>query len=131
MADLSDLQAAQTIKIAGASTSGVESTYADVSANQELKAVDILGVSVVQNTLSVGTGASVELKVGGSPLTNRKSIIIQAQGSNLTYGFSSGSQPFTIANGTTITLSLGPGISVWARRSSGIGSVNVAIAEFA
>lgn len=72
----------------------------------------------------------MEVKVGATPLMNRKSVLIQAQGSNVTYGFSAGSQPFTLSNGSTITLAVGDGVRVWVDRSS-IGNVNVAIAEFA
>lgn len=72
----------------------------------------------------------MEVKVGATPLINRKSVLIQAQGSNVTYGFSAASQPFTLSNGSTITLAVGDGVRVWVDRSS-IGNVNVAIAEFA
>lgn len=76
------------------------------------------------------TGSPVEVKVGASPLVNRKSVLIQAQGSNVVYGFSSTVQPFTLANGSTITLAVGDGVRVWVDRTSN-GNVNVAIAEFA
>lgn len=208
MADLTDLQAAETVKIAGANTSGSESNFVDstnagalhvnlrnnagtetgisttpirvdptgtttqpvsdaggsltvdgtvtanqgtsntatngwfakitdgtdtvdVSANSELRSSDILQTAVVQGTVTVSVaGAAVELKVGGSTLTNRKSVKFQAQGTNVIYGYSSGSQPFLVANGETIAESLGPGISIWFDRSSGAGSVTIAIAEF-
>lgn len=126
MADLTDLQAAQTIKVVGASSSGIETNAVNATANGDLQSADLLNVSVVQTTINVTTSA-VEAKVGGSNLTNRKMIIIQVQTGNMTYGFSSGSQPFTIPNGTTLTLALGPNISIWLRRTSGSG--NVAVAE--
>lgn len=131
MADLSSKKASQTVKIAGASSSGSESTFAGVTDNQDLQTADILNVNVAQGILNVGTGASVEVKVGATPLANRKSILLQAQGSNVTYGFSAGSQPFTLANGSLVTLTLGENISVWVRRTIGLGTVPVAIAEFA
>lgn len=130
MADLNNLQAAQTIKIAGSDSSGVETTFVNSTLNGEIKSADILNVTVTQSLLSIGTSAT-EIKVGASRLVNRKSVQIQAQGTNLVYGYSSGTQIFTIANGETVVLSLGDNMGVWIKRSSGIGNVNVAIAEFA
>lgn len=132
MADLSALNATDGVKIAGADSSGAETNFVNATANGDLKSADILTANVVQTTLSVSVaGAAVEVKVGGSPLANRKSVLIQAQGTNVVYGFASGSQPFQIGNGETISLALGPGVSVWVDRSSGAGSVSVVIAEFA
>ena len=130
MADLSELNSSLPVKLAGASSLGNETNFVDATANGEIKAADILSIAVVQAVLSVGTGASVEVRAGASRLVNRKSVQIQAQGSNLTYGYTSGSQIFTIANGETVVLSLGDGVGVWVRRSGGVGNVNVAIAEF-
>ena len=130
MADLSDLQAAQTIKIAGATASG-ETNFVNATLNNEIKAADILNVAVAQAVLVVNQTASpVEVRAGASRLANRKSVMIQAQGTNVVYGFSATSQPFTLANGATITISLGDGVGVWIDRTSN-GNVNVAIAEFA
>lgn len=131
MADLSSKKASQSVKIAGANTAGSESTFAGVTNNQDLQTADILNVSVAETVLSIGTGASVEVKAGASPLANRKSVLIQAQGANVVYGFSAGTQNFTIANGAQVTLSLGPNVRIWVKRSTGIGNVSVAIAEFA
>lgn len=132
MADLNNLQAAQTIKIAGSDSSGTETTFVNSTANGEIKSADLLNVSVLQSILSVSVaGAAVEVKVGASRLVNRKSIQIQAQGTNIIYGYSSTVQPFTLANGSTITLSVGDGVGVWVDRASGAGSADVAIAEFA
>lgn len=131
MSDLTDLQAAQTVKIAGASTSGSETNFVNATVNGDLKAADILNVSVAQAVLVVNQAASpVEVKAGVSRLANRKSVLIQAQGSNIVYGFTSGSQPFLLPNGTTVTLAVGDGVEVWIDRTSN-GNVNVAIAEFA
>lgn len=131
MADLSSKKASQTVKIAGANAAGSESNFAGVTDNQDLQTADILNKNVTQGTLTVGTGASVEVKVGATALADRKSILLQAQGSNITYGFSAGSQPFTLANGSLVTLTVGENIGVWVRRTTGLGTVPVAIAEFA
>lgn len=131
MADLNNLQSAQTIKIAGSDSSGVETTFVNSTANGEIKSADILNISVLQSVLVVNSNNSpVEVKVGASPLLNRKSVLIQAQGTNVVYGFSALSQPFTLSNGATITLAIGEGVRVWVDRTSN-GNVNVPIAEFA
>lgn len=121
-----------SIKIIGADSLGNETNSVDSTANNELKTADFLNTSVTQAVLSVSSaGSPVEVKAGVLPLQNRKSIIIQAQGSNVVYGFSSSLQPFQLPNGSLVVLSVGDGISVWVDRSSGAGPVNVAIAEFA
>lgn len=131
MADLNGLQASESMKIAGADSSGVETNYVNATANGDIKSADILNVSVLQGVLTITTGTPQEVRVGASRLANRKSVQIQAQGTNLQYGYTSTSQIFTIANGTTIVLAIGDGVGVWISRSSGIGAVSVAIAEFA
>lgn len=126
MADLTDLQSAQTVKIAGSDSSGIEQGYVN-QFNSQIQSADILNGTTVQTTLSV-TNTAQQCKVGASNLANRKMLIIQAQGTNLTYGFASGSQPFNLPNGTTLALSLGPNISLWVRRTSA-AAVNVAVSE--
>lgn len=127
MADLTNLEAAETVKLVGASSTGVETNAVNASANGDLFVRDIVNTSVVQAAVTVATSA-VECKVGGATLTNRKLLMIQVNAAGYSYGFASGSQPFAIANGTTLMLALGPSISVWLIKSS--GSSTVAIAEF-
>lgn len=124
MADLTDLEAAQTVKITGATNSG-ETSFVN-SFNSQLQSADLINTTSTQTTLSVSTTAQ-ECKVGGSTLANRKLLLIQVQGSGFVYGFSSGSQPFDLPNGSTLSLALGPNISVWVRKAS--GTANVAVAE--
>lgn len=126
MADLTEITATQSIKIVGSSTTAVETTPVNASPNGDLFVRDILNIAVVQTLLSVSTTAT-ECKVGGSTLSNRKILMIQVQGSGYTYGFASGSQPFDIANGSTLMLAVGPSISVWVKKAS--GTANVAVAE--
>lgn len=130
MADVTDLNSSLAVKVAGASSSGSETNFVNASSNGDLQTSDILNFAVVESLLSVGTSA-IEVKVGASPLANRKSVQIQAQGANIVYGYSSSNQFFTLANGSTISLDLGPNVRVWVRRNGGLLNVNVAIAEFA
>jgi hypothetical protein len=79
MADLNDLQAAQTVKIAGSNSSGVEDNFASVAANQNLKVQDGLKDGGVQGNLNLVTGGtSYEAKVGLAKLVGRKSLAITA-----------------------------------------------------
>jgi hypothetical protein len=79
MADLTDGQAAQTVKIVGSSSAGVEDNFAGVAANQNLKAQDGLKNGGVQGNLILTTGGTAyEAKVGGSKLPGRKSLTITA-----------------------------------------------------
>lgn len=132
MSDLSELNSTLPVKIAGASSNGTETNFVNSTANGEMKTADFLNAAVLQTVLSVSVaGAAIEVKVGASRLVNRKSVQIQAQGTNVVYGYSSTVQPFTLANGATVTIDIGDTVGVWVDRSSGGGSADVAIAEFA
>jgi hypothetical protein len=100
MADLTDNQAAQTIKIVGADSAGVEQTPVASSSSGELKTQDILNLGTgTQAALTVGTSA-VEVKVGGSPLSNRKLVTLYNNSNTTIYwGFTSG---VTTSTGTPI-----------------------------
>ena len=122
MADLSDLQAAQTIKIAGADASGIENTYIKATSNGELTTCDVLlygGVDAVINL----TTAAVELKVGGSALVNRKYVILEGQAANIKWGFSNTTQSFDIFKNQILMIPLGPNTAIWAKMSTGTGTI--------
>lgn len=75
MADLSDLQAAESVKIVGSNSSGIETNPVKVSSNQDLGTSDIVDTSGVYGQLTVGTTA-IQLKVGISNLSNRKLVTL-------------------------------------------------------
>ena len=76
MADLDNLQASQSVKIAGADSSGNETTFVKSTLTGDLQVADLINVGTgVQATLTVGTSA-VEIKVGASKLTNRKNVTL-------------------------------------------------------
>jgi hypothetical protein len=84
MADLSELQAAQSIKIVGSDSAGAENNYVSATANGDMKAADISNNGGTQAALTVGVTA-VEVKVGGSALTNRKSATLFNNSNNTIY----------------------------------------------
>jgi hypothetical protein len=70
MADLSEKDSSQAVKIVGSDSSGIETNYIGVDANGKLKTNDIISTQGVQLTITVGTSA-IELKVGATRLANR------------------------------------------------------------
>lgn len=125
MADLNELDASLSTKIVGANSTGGEIGYVSSTNKGELVTTDIMNTSAVQVVLTVSTTA-VAARVGASNLSERKMLVIQCQTNGITYGFSSGSQPFNLPNGSTLTLSLGPNVTIWLKKASGSGSVVVA-----
>jgi hypothetical protein len=99
MSDLTGLEASQSIKIAGADSSGSETNYVNASALGELRTSDIITGTGTQGALTVGTSA-VEAKVGGSALTDRKLLtIFNNSGTTIYWGRTSG---VTTSSGTPI-----------------------------
>ena len=80
MADLTEIQSSQSVKIAGANPStGVEDNYMEVDTLGNAKVVDGLKNGGVHGNLVLTTGGTAyEAKVGGARLTNRKSLVITA-----------------------------------------------------
>lgn len=116
MADLNELQAAQTVKIAGSNNSAAETNFVDATANGDMKTTDVSNNGGLQAALSVGTTA-VELKVGISVLDNRKSATLFNNSNNTIYwGYTN---TVTINSGTPIFKSqfvewaVGSGTSIW------------------
>lgn len=127
MADLIDILAAQSVKIIGANSTGVETTPVNSSVNGDLNTTNIANTSGVAAAIAVSTTA-VEMKVGATTLANRKLLLIQAQAAGYSWGLTSGSQPFDFPNGTILSFAFGPNISVWVKKAS--GTSNIAVAEF-
>jgi hypothetical protein len=99
MADLSVKESSQAVSITGADSTGTESNFVNATANGDLQTADISNSGGVQGALNVGTSA-VELKVGGSPLTNRKcATLLNNSNSTIYWGYTNG---VTTSSGTPI-----------------------------
>lgn len=99
MADLNELQAAQTIKIVGSSSAGVEQTAIGSTANGDLHVADGLRSGGTQGSLTLTTGGTAyEAKVGVSALTNRKLLTITAN-DDMFWGYNN---TVTISTGTPL-----------------------------
>lgn len=128
MADLNELQSAETVKIAGVNSSGAETNYVNASNNNELQTSDISNNGGTNGAITVST-SSIEAKVGVSALSNRKNLTVHNNGSGIIYwGYSSG---VTTSNGTPIfkdqfvSWDIGPNTSVYLIASSGGHNVRI------
>ena len=116
MADIDDTDATEGVRLIGADPStGDEQTPVKSSASGDLATSDVLDIAGVNASLTVGLTA-VELKVGGSPLADRKYVIFQSQDNGVYFGFSNG---VTTSNGIKIfkdqllMMPIGDGVSFW------------------
>lgn len=122
--DLTDIQAAQAVKIIGADTSGVETVPAKVSANQDLGVGDVLDNGGLDATIALTT-TPVEGKVGASAKVGRKYFIMEALATNVKWGFSNTTQNFDLFKSQLIMVPCGPNTQIWFKMSTGTGSVAV------
>jgi hypothetical protein len=122
MADLTNLQAAETVKIAGADAAGVETNFVNASGSHEMFVHDVWRTSGVEATLSLTTTAQ-EIKVGASKLTDRKMLILSATSLRVMIGPST-SCLTPVANGATIFL---PTNIVWYAKSSSLTATLVVV----
>ena len=98
MADLTEIQASQSVKLAGADPTGQETTYANVTINGDLDTTNTIGSGGLQANLAVGV-AAVEVKVGASRLAIRKVVTIFPFDADMFWGFSN---TVTTSTGTPI-----------------------------
>lgn len=115
MADLSELNSSQPVKIAGADTTGLETNFVNSTSAGELFTIDMLQGNPVCGAITVGTSL-VEAKVGASRATGRKAITIFHNGSgSLYYGCSTmtTSAGTPIFKNTSVTIPCGPNSPVY------------------
>lgn len=124
MADLSDINAAQAVKVVGSSSSGVEQTPVKSSANGDLGVGDVLDNGGLDTVLALTT-TPVEGKVGVSAKANRKYFIMEALDNGVKWGFSNTTQSFDLFKSQLIMVPVGPNTSIWFKMSSGTGSVAI------
>ena len=128
MADLSDKEAAQTIKLVGSDTIGVESNYLSVSAKQEARNNDSVNNGAVDGVLALTTAAS-EGKVGASRRVDRKYIWMQGitvtSGATpyILWGFSNTTQSFRLYQDQLMVFPIGENTEIWFKMPTGTGSV--------
>lgn len=127
MADIDDINAAQTVKVVGSDATGVEETPVSSTLNGDMQTADILDNGGLDTIINV-TSTPVELKVGGSRLANRKYVIMEALDTGIKWGFTSSTQSFDLFKSQLIMVPVGENTEVWFSTS---GTKQVAIAEVA
>lgn len=128
MADLSDIQAGQTVKIVGSNSTGVEQTPVNSTANGDMNTADILNNGGVNGIIAVSTTA-VAVRVGASNLANRKRLTFMNNGTaTLFWGYDSGvstSNGFPIFRNQPVSDAWGPNTTIWIIAASGTHPVPV------
>jgi len=128
MADISDVQAAQSVKLIGSGPTGVESTPINSTSHGNILSYDVADGGGLDTTITITAGSVVELKVGAAVLPNRRYIQIQSRGRDVTWGYSALTQSFDAFKNQFFILPFGPNTSVYLK-NNGSSSVDVAIGE--
>lgn len=128
MADIDDTNAAQSIKVIGASSDGTEQTPVQSNPEGEILASDITQTAGLDTVITIAASAVVELKVGGSVKSNRKYVQIEALGNGIKWGFSAGTRSFNARKSQFFILPFGANTSIFLENTTG-GDIDVAIAE--
>lgn len=128
MSNLTDIQAAQSVKVIGANTSGVESTPVQSTTAGDLYASDALSVGGTQGLISVGT-TQTAARVSGSNYSGRKILIIYNTSSQDVYwgfnGVLSTTGDLIPKNGGKIVLSVRDNVDIYLIVNSGSHSVRI------
>lgn len=122
MGDISDIDAAQSVKLIGSSSDGTEQAPVGSTTNGEVLASDTANSGGLDAVLNLTTTPQ-EGKVSTSVKSDRKYIVMQALDKNVKWGFSNTTQSFDLFKNQIIIVPLGPNTSVWFKMSSGTGDV--------
>lgn len=128
MADLSDIQSAQSVKIIGSDVTGLETTPVKATTSGELRTDDIVDGGGVQGNISVSTTA-IAVRVGGSNLADRKRLSFWNNGTaTLYWGYTAGvtsTNGFPIMRNQFVSDSWGPNTTIYIIAVSGSHDVRV------
>lgn len=118
MADITESQRSDIARL----TNGAETNIADINSILELSVNDTpqQGVSAI---LALTTTAVI-LKVGASPLANRKSIEMQALTKNVKWGYNAACE-FDLFKNQFFALPAGENCSIYLKVSTGTGSIAI------
>lgn len=128
MADISDIQSALPVKVVGSDALGAEQTPVKSTGDGELRTADIIDAGGTQGAVSVSTTA-VAIRVGGSNLTNRKTLTALNNGTATIYwGYTNA---VTTSTGTPFMRNqfavweAGPNTTIWMIAANGSHDVRV------
>jgi len=128
MADISDVQSTDIVRLVGSSSDGTEQTPVGSTSNGELLTYDVANSTGVDSLIAVPGTTVVELKVGASALTSRRYIQIQATDRGIKWGFSLTTQSFDLFKDQLIILPYGPDVTLYVYNTTS-SSVDVAVGE--
>lgn len=124
MGDLNSLESSDTIKIAGANSSGQETNFVNSTPTGDLQTSDIMNTAAVSGIISLST-TPVALRINASNLQDRKYVILQGLTNATVWGFSADSQPFDIFKNQFVMLPCGSNITIYAKVTAGTGQISV------
>jgi len=122
MTDLTELQASETVKVAGTDANGKETNYIGASKNNEVFIRDTHDNGGLDKVITLTT-TPVEGKVGVVRKLERKYVIIEALSKNIVWGFSNTSQSFDLFKSQLIMVPIGENTQIWFRTTVGAGQV--------
>jgi len=94
--------------------------------NDEVIVEDTCNNGGLDDVLTVGTSAT-EVKVGGSAMSLRKMVILQALDTGFSYGFSNITQSFPLYKNQTVMIPAGEDTAIWVVNTA--SSKSIAVAE--
>jgi hypothetical protein len=128
MADLTEIQSSQAVKIIGSDATGTETTPVGANSQGELFVTDTIRVGGIEGAISVSTTA-VEAKVGASLYSGRTSLTVYNNGTATIYwGFTNA---VTSSTGTPffknqqLVFSIEGTASIWLIAASGTHNIRV------
>jgi len=121
MADISDIEAAETVKIVGSQADGTEQTPVRSTTLADLQVADVPNQAGVSGVLNLTTTA-IEGKVNALPLENRKFVEMQALTKRVKWGYDP-SCPFDLFKNQFFALPVGENCTIYFKADSGTADV--------
>jgi hypothetical protein len=125
MPDISDIDAAQSVKIVGSESDGTEQTPVSSSGLSELKTTDKINQQGEDIIINLSTTA-VEAKVGSTAKTDRSYVFLQALDKNVKWGFDSNCR-FDAFKNQLISIPASEDCTIFIKADS--GSRNIVVGE--
>lgn len=132
MADLTEIEASGTTKIAGSDDSGLESNYAEVTPKHDLTTADMQNFGFDHKAVDITT-TETPLYAGVANLTDRKELIVENIGNKTIYIGKSGvssddlnvNRGITLEIGASRSFPYGDNITLYAITKTGTGRLMI------
>ena len=123
MADINDINAAQTVKLVGSSSDGTEQTPIESTNLAELKVADRINQQGEDIQISLTTTAVVA-RVGVSNKADRNYVFLQALDKNIKWGFDTNCR-FDVFRNQLIAIPASDICDIYIKMSTGTGNIVV------